>query len=329
MKRAPPCTSTVTGTKRTRMFVLALATGAAALSPGINTNPQNISVSAGYSTQNGPTKEAPTTTTTPTTATTPDHGPTKAADHREEASDSDPDAVGAGDCCVEDSDSDYDSEADSEGNTTSAHDGAPGTEKEFIDIINRRIGFVPVTIIGKLQALVSKIFSMLPKFGYHQGKQRGTMQKGDASSHCAGITSAVEDAISAIGGARVINFFLNLNLRKKPATTRKNLSGKHVPVRDTHVHVDKASVAAANARGIYQVAEADGSVTWHCKTWTYTVKIPAGYMLIADIDIMIENKWGIKHSHGPADATQYDKDFTGTKQQVVLNNPSNSLSNSN
>ena len=46
------------------------------------------------------------------------------------------------------------------------------------------------------------------------------------------------------------------------------------------------------------------------------MQIPAGYMLIADMDIMIENQWGIMHSHGAADATKYDKDFTG-KQQVV------------
>ena len=156
------------------------------------------------------------------------------------------------------------------------------------------------------------------------------MQMGDVSSHFADIISAVQNAISAIrgGGASVINFFLNLNLKKKAAVTRTNLSGKQVPVRDTSVHVDKASVAAANARGIYQVAQDDGSVTFHCKAWTYTVQIPAGYMLIADMDIMIENKWGIMHSHGSADATKYDKDFIG-KQQVVLDHPFNSLSNSN
>jgi hypothetical protein len=283
--------------------------------PGIDTNPQNISVPAGYSTQNGPTKEAPTTTTTPTTATTPTKAPTTAADHREGAADSDPDAVGrAGSCREEDSDSDYDSEDDP---TSVGHDdGAPGTEQDFVDIIHQHIGFVPVTTAGKLQSWVCQIFDMRALFGFHQGKQRGAIQKDDATRHFTGITSAVQNAISAICGARFLNFFLNLNLRKKAAVTRTNQSGKQVRVRDTSVHVDKAGVAAANARGIYQVAEADGSVTFHCKAWTYSVQIPAGYMLIADMDIMIENQWRIKHSHGSADATKYDKDFTG-KQQVV------------
>jgi hypothetical protein len=245
----------------------------------------------------------------------PSTAPTKAAE-------SDPNAVvgRAGNCREEDSDSDYDSEDDA---SFVGNDGAPGTEKDFISIIDQHIGFVPVPTSGKLRTWVREIYKLRALFGFHQGKQRGAMQMGDVSSNFAGITSAVRNAISAIrgGGASVINFFLNLNLKKKAAATRKNQSGKQVPVRNTSIHVDKASVAAANARGIYQVAEDDGSVTFHCKAWTYTVQIPAGYMLIADMDIMSENQWGIMHSHGSADTTEYDKNFTGIKQQVVLNHP--------
>jgi hypothetical protein len=64
----------------------------------------------------------------------------------------------------------------------------------------------------------------------------------------------------------------------------------------------------------------NGPATTPTKAPTTAAREPVGNQASA----WIENQWGIKHSHGSADATKYDKDFTG-KQQVVLNHPFNSL----